>query len=202
MNIGILGTGMVGNALGTKLVQGGHLVTMGSRTANNETARKWAAPLGDRARTATFGDAAAFGEIVFNCTGGVHSMEALGTVDAESLRGKILIDVSNPLQQAEDGSMIMSFCNTDSLGERIQKAFPNTRVVKTLNTVNCEVMVNPSLVPGVINSSFAATPQPKKRISLLASWFSWNREHRRSRRHHWCARDEMLMRSGRLFQGV
>ena len=69
MNIGILGTGMVGNALGTKLVQGGHLVTMGSRTANNETAQKWAAPLGDRARTATFGDAAAFGEIVINCTG-------------------------------------------------------------------------------------------------------------------------------------
>ena len=69
MNIGILGTGMVGNALGTKLVQGGNLVTMGSRTAHNETAQKWAAPLGDRARTATFGDAAAFGEIVINCTG-------------------------------------------------------------------------------------------------------------------------------------
>jgi predicted dinucleotide-binding enzyme len=134
--------------------------------------------LGDRARTATFGDAAAFGEIVINCTGGAHSMEALGTVDAESLRGKILIDVSNPLQQAEDGSMIMSFCNTDSLGERIQKAFPNTRVVKALNTVNCEVMVNPSLVPGDHNLFICGNDAAAKKevINLLANWFSWNPE--------------------------
>ena len=178
MNIGILGTGMVGNTLGTKLVQGGHLVTMGSRTANNETAQKWSTPLGDRARTATFGDAAVSAEIVINCTGGVHSMEALGTVNAESLRGKILIDVSNPLQQAEDGSMIMSFCNTDSLGERIQKAFPYTRVVKALNTVNCEVMANPSLVPGDHNLFICGNDATAKEevISLLVSWFGWKPE--------------------------
>jgi 8-hydroxy-5-deazaflavin:NADPH oxidoreductase len=206
MNIGILGTGMVGNALGTKLVQGGHLVTMGSRTANNETARKWAAPLGDRARTATFGDAAAFGEIVFNCTGGLHSMEALGTVDAESLRGKILIDVSNPLQQAEDGSMIMSFCNTDSLGERIQKTFPNTRVVKALNTVNCEVMVNPSLVPGDHNLFICGNDAAAKEevINLLASWFNWKPENIVDLGDITGARGtEMLMPFWlRLFQGV
>ena len=206
MNIGILGTGMVGNALGTKLVQGGHLVTMGSRTANNETARKWAAPLGDRARTATFGDAAAFGEIVINCTGGVHSMEALSTVDAESLRGKILIDVSNPLEQAEDGSMIMSFCNTDSLGERIQKTFPNTRVVKALNTVNCEVMVNPSLVPGDHNLFICGNDAAAKEevINLLASWFSWKPENIVDLGDITGARGtEMLMPFWlRLFQGV
>src|SRR5438477_4367417 len=145
MKIGILGTGMVGNALGTKLVQIGHDVTMGSRNANNEKALQWAKPLGARARSATFADAARFGEIVFNCTGGAHSMEALNSVDPEALRGKILIDVSNPLQAGEDGTMVLAFCNTDSLGERIQKAFPQTRVVKALNTINCEVMVNPAL---------------------------------------------------------
>jgi 8-hydroxy-5-deazaflavin:NADPH oxidoreductase len=68
MKIGILGTGMVGNALGTRLVQKGHEVTMGSRTANNEAARKWASSLGERARTATFQNAAAFGELVISCT--------------------------------------------------------------------------------------------------------------------------------------
>jgi len=206
MNIGILGTGMVGNALGTKLVQGKNSVTMGSRTADNEAAQKWAAPLGDRARTATFGDAAVFGEIVFNCTGGAHSMEALGTVDAESLRGKILIDVSNPLQQAEDGSMIMSFCNTDSLGERIQKAFPNTRVVKALNTVNCEVMVNPSLVPGDHNLFICGNDAAAKGevVSLLASWFSWKPENIVDLGDITGARGmEMLMPLWlRLFQGV
>ena len=127
MKIAILGTGMVGNALGTKLVQVGHEVTMGSRTANNAAAQQWAFSLGERAHTATFGDATAFGEIIISCTGGMHSMEALESVGAEPLRNKILIDVSNPLQQNKDGSMILGFCNTDSLGEGIQRAFPQTR---------------------------------------------------------------------------
>jgi 8-hydroxy-5-deazaflavin:NADPH oxidoreductase len=94
MKIAVLGIGMVGNALGTKLVQRGHEVTMGSRSANDEKAQAWAALLGDRARTATFRDAAAFGEIVISCPGGTHSMEALESVGAEPLRDKILIDVS------------------------------------------------------------------------------------------------------------
>src|SRR5262249_16613959 len=146
--IAILGTGMVGNALGTKLVQIGHEVAMGSRMAANEKAVKWAESLGQNAHTATFRDAANFGEIVISCTSGTHAMEALQTVGAEPLRGKILIDVSNPLQQEKDGGMIMAYCNTDSLGEQIQKAFPWARVVKALNTVNCDIMIEPSRVPG------------------------------------------------------
>jgi predicted dinucleotide-binding enzyme len=178
MKIGILGTGMVGNALGTKLVQIGNEVAMGSRKANNETAQKWAASLGARARPATFRDAAVFGEIVINCTGGAHSMEALETVGPEPLRGKILIDISNPLQQASDGSMVMAFCNTDSLGERIQKAFPLTRVVKALNTVNCEVMIEPSRVPGDHNLFIAGNDAMAKKevINHLNAWFSWKPE--------------------------
>jgi len=148
MKIAVLGTGMVGNALRTKLVQIGNEVAMCSRNTNNEKAAQWAKPLGARARTAAFADASRFGEIVFNCTGGAHSMEALEMVGAEPLRGKILIDVSNPLQVGEGGTMVLAFCNTDSLGERIQRAFPETRVVKALNTVNCEIMIAPSRVPG------------------------------------------------------
>ena len=106
---------MVGNSLATKLIQKGHEVTMGSRTANNEAAQKWASSLGERAHTATFRDAAAFGEIVISCTGGMHSMEALESVGVEPLRNKILIDVSNPLQQDKDGSMILGFCNTEAI---------------------------------------------------------------------------------------
>jgi 8-hydroxy-5-deazaflavin:NADPH oxidoreductase len=178
MKIAVLGTGMVGNAIGTKLVQVGNEVTMGSRTANNESAQKWAAPLGARARSATFADAAAFGEIIFNCTGGAHSMEALNTVGAAPLRGKILIDVSNPLEAVDDGSIIMSFCNTDSLGERIQKAFPETRVVKALNTVNCEVMIEPSRVPGDHNLFICGNDEAAKRdlIKHLGTWFGWKPE--------------------------
>jgi len=88
MKIAVLGTGMVGNALRTKLVQIGNEVAMGSRNTNNEKAAQWAKPLGARARTAAFADASRFGEIVFNCTGGAHSMEALEMVGAEPLRGR------------------------------------------------------------------------------------------------------------------
>src|SRR5262249_19479969 len=175
MKIGILGTGMVGNALGTKLVQVGHEVTMGSRSGTNEAAQKWAASLVDRAHTATFRDAAVFGEIVISCTGGMHSMEALQSVGAEPLRDKILIDVSNPLQQDKDDSIILGFCNTDSLGEQIQKAFPQARVVKALNTVNCDIMIEPSRVPGDHNLFICGNDaDAKKQVAkYLNEWFAW-----------------------------
>jgi predicted dinucleotide-binding enzyme len=175
MKIAILGTGMVGNALGTKLVQKGHEVTMGSRDAKNESAQKWASSLGHLAHLGTFREAAAFGEIVISCTGGMHSMEALGTIGVEPLRNKILIDVSNPLQQNKDGSMILGFCNTDSLSEQIQRAFPFTRVVKALNTVNCDIMVEPSRVPGDHNLFICGNDaNAKKEVSKhLNDWFGW-----------------------------
>jgi 8-hydroxy-5-deazaflavin:NADPH oxidoreductase len=175
MKIAVLGTGMVGNALGTKLVQNGHEVTMGSRTAKNETAQKWAFSLGERAHSATFRDAAAFGEIVISCTGGMHSMEALESVGVEPLHGKILIDVSNPLQQDKDGSIILGFCNTDSLAERIQRAFPQTRVVKALNTVNCDIMIEPTRVPGDHNLFICGndTAAKKEVTKHLSEWFGW-----------------------------
>jgi predicted dinucleotide-binding enzyme len=206
MKIGILGTGMVGNALGTRLVQKGHEVTMGSRTANNEAARKWASSLGERARTATFQNAAAFGELVISCTGGMHSMEALKSVGAEPLRGKILIDVSNPLQQGKDGSITLGFCNTDSLGERIQKAFPETRVVKALNTVNCDIMIEPSRVPGSHNLFICGNDAAaKKRVTqYLSDWFGWKPDNIIDVGDITAARGtEMMMPLWmRLFQGV
>ena len=206
MKIAVLGTGMVGSALGTKLVQKGHEVTMGSRTANNEAARKWASSLGERARTATFQDAAAFGELVISCTGGMHSMEAFESVGAEPLRGKILIDVSNPLQQGKDGSIILGFCNTDSLGERIQKAFPETRVVKALNTVNCEIMIEPSRVPGDHNLFVCGNDAAAKKdvTKYLNEWFGWKMDNIIDVGDITAARGtEMMMPLWmRLFQGV
>jgi predicted dinucleotide-binding enzyme len=206
MKIAVLGTGMVGNALGTKLVQIGHEVTMGSRKANNESAQKWASSLGESAHTATFRDAAEFGEIVISCTGGMHSMDALQSIGAEPLQSKILIDVSNPLQQDKDGSMILGFCNTDSLGERIQKAFPQTRVVKALNTVNCDIMVEPSRVPGDHNLVICGNDATAKRevAKYLNEWFGWKVDNIIDLGDITAARGtEMMMPLWmRLFQGV
>jgi len=89
MKIGILGTGMVGSAIGTKLIQLGHDVKMGSRTATNEKAAAWTQKNGIHASLGTFTDAAAFGEIVFNCTHGVASIDALNLAGANNIKNKI-----------------------------------------------------------------------------------------------------------------
>ena len=148
MKIGVLGTGMVGNAVAGKLVELGHEVRMGSREAGNEKARAWADAAGERASEGTFADAAAHGELVVNCTAGEHSLEALEQAGTDNLAGKVLLDVANPLDFSGGMPPTLGVANTDSLGEQIQRAFPEARVVKSLNTMNCQVMAAPSLVPG------------------------------------------------------
>ena len=135
MNIGILGTGIVGNTIGTKLVQLGNKVMMGSRTADNNKAGLWVTAAGKGALQGTFADAAKFGDILFNCTQGKVSIEALTLAGKENLKGKILIDLSNPLDFSKGMPPSLTVCNTDSLGEQLQREFPETKVIKTLNTV-------------------------------------------------------------------
>src|SRR5512133_2785 len=114
MNIGVLGTGMAGKTIGAKLIELGHSVMMGSRTADNENAAEWVRANGSRASQGTFADAAAFGEILFNCTNGGGALSALHQAGADNLRDKILIDVSNPLDASQGMPPILSVCNTDS----------------------------------------------------------------------------------------
>ncbi|HVG57950.1 MAG TPA: NAD(P)-binding domain-containing protein [Hyalangium sp.] len=148
MKIGIFGTGMVGATIGSKLVSLGHEVKMGSRTANNDKAVAWVKAAGAKASQGTFTDAAAFGELIFNCTQGVGAMDALKAGGADNLKGKIVIDISNPLDFSKGMPPSLFSGNTDSLGERLQAAFPDTQIVKTLNTVTAEIMVNPGKIAG------------------------------------------------------
>jgi 8-hydroxy-5-deazaflavin:NADPH oxidoreductase len=143
MKIGILGTGMVGETLGTKFVQLGHQVKMGSRTANNESAAKWVKAAGANASQGTFADAAAFGDMVFICLKGAVFLDVAKTLSPGALAGKVVVDVSNPLEFS-NGSLSLSICNDNSLGEEVQKAVPSAKVVKSFNTVNCDVMVDPA----------------------------------------------------------
>ena len=143
MKIGVLGTGIVGRTLGSRLAALGNEVTMGSRTADNEAAAEWARTAGASAGHGTFADAAAFGQVLINCTSGMVSLTALRAAAADNLRGKLLIDVSNPLDFSGGMPPTLGVSNTDSVGEQIQRAFPEARVVKTLNTINCEVMIAP-----------------------------------------------------------
>jgi predicted dinucleotide-binding enzyme len=139
---------MVGRAIATKLVRLGHDVVMGSRAATSEAAAEWVASTDGRGAQGTFAEAAAHGEIVFNCTAGAGSLEALGQAGAENLAGKTLIDVSNPLDFSQGMPPSLFVASTDSLGEQIQRTFPDARVVKALNMVNNEVMVDPARLQG------------------------------------------------------
>lgn len=175
MMFSVFGTGMVGEAIGTKLVSLGHDVCMGARSASSEKAAAWQKKNGDRAKVGTFSDAAAFGEIVFCCLKGDGAVAAL-TPLSTSLTGKILVDVTNPLDFSKGMPPSLSVVNTDSLGEQIQAALTYTRVVKALNTVTAALMVAPEkLAHGdhtllMCGNDADAKGQVRE---ICGTWFGW-----------------------------
>ena len=175
MRIGVLGTGNVGSTIGSRLIRAGHEVRMGSRTRDNAKAVAWATSQGAHASLGTFADAAAFGDVIFNCTAGANSLAAIEAAGAKNLRGKILIDVANPLDFSKGMPPSLTVCNTDSLGEQIQRVLPDTKVVKVLNTVNCRVMVNPGLVPGDHNLFLCGNDAAARAqvAAWLSEWLGW-----------------------------
>lgn len=174
MRIGVLGTGMVGHALASRLVETGHDVVMGSRDAANDKATAWVASQPERAAAGTFAAAAAHGEVVLNATGGAVSLDVLRLAGADNLAGKVLIDVSNPMKPDSGFPPQLDPVGDDSLAERIQREFPTARVVKTLNTMNCNVMADPSLVPGEHDVFMAGEDaSAKETVRGLLGGFGW-----------------------------
>jgi 8-hydroxy-5-deazaflavin:NADPH oxidoreductase len=174
--IGVFGTGVVGNTIGTKLVQLGYEVMMGSRTAANEKAIAWVEANGKNASTGTFKNAAEFGNIIFNCTKGDSALEVFKQAGIDKFKGKVVVDVSNPLDFSKGmpPSLIPQYTNTNSLGEEIQKLLPDANVVKTLNIVNCEVMVNAKKSGGDPTMFISGNnAEAKEKIKALLDQFGW-----------------------------
>ena len=173
--IGLLGTGMVGQTVGSKLVEVGHEVMMGSREAGNERAVEWASGAGERAGEGSFADAAAFGEIVVNATSGAASLDALAQAGGENLAGKVLWDVANPLDHSTGSlRLTVDVSNEDSLAERIQRAHPDAQVVKALNTVNAKVMVDPAALGEETNLFICGNERhAKARVIEVLETFGW-----------------------------
>lgn len=187
MKVAILGTGMVGRTLAQKIASLGHDVMIGTRDPKSTLARTEKDQMGNPGygewakanpgvKLGTFADAAKHGEIVFNALNGNATLDALKAAGEESLAGKVLVDISNPLDFSKGFPPSLFVSNTDSLGEQVQKALPRTKVVKALNIVNAYLMVDPSLVKNgdltmiVCGDDVGAK---EKVTGILKEWFGW-----------------------------
>jgi predicted dinucleotide-binding enzyme len=177
MKIGVLGTGTVGQTIATKLATLGHEVTLGSRTENNEKAVAWAKQAGPKGSAGTFERAAAPAEVIFNCTLGSATLEVLHLAKESNLAGKVLVDISNPLDFSKGMPPSLAVCNTDSLGEQVQRAFPNAKVVKTLNTMWSGIMVDPRMLPDShVNFLCGNDAAAKTTVKTLLGSFGWQEQ--------------------------
>ncbi|MGW2209122.1 NADPH-dependent F420 reductase [Streptomyces sp. NPDC001781] len=185
MRYTVLGTGIVGRTIAAKLFSIGHEVVVGTRDPETTLARTGPDAYGNPSfaewlaahhgvRLETYADAAAFGERIVNTTAGAGSLQALESAGAANLAGKVLVDIANPLDFSRGMPPSLSPVDTDSLGEQIQRTFPEARVVKTLNTMNCQVMVDPSRVAGAhtvfVSGDDAAAKQAVTELLLSFGW--------------------------------
>jgi predicted dinucleotide-binding enzyme len=186
MRIAVLGTGIVGRVIASRLAELGHDVTIGTRDVSVLLARTERDRMGNepfvawRARNpqvalGSFAEAATAGELVVNATNGAGSLDALQAAGAEHLNDKVLIDVANALDFSRGMPPSLLSCNTDSLAERIQRSFPAAKVVKTLNTVNPFMMANPSLITGGEHAVFVSgnDETAKARVTEILRAFGW-----------------------------
>jgi predicted dinucleotide-binding enzyme len=174
MKIGILGTGTVGQSLGSGFTALGHDVKMGSRDAGNEKARAWAAKTGGHASAGTFAEAAAFGDVVVIATLWSGTENALRLAGTKNLAGKVVIDATNPLVFSSSGPPTLALGHTDSGGEQVQRWVPDAKVVKAFNIVGHAHMVKPDFPGGPPDMFIAGNDSGAKGVveRILAD-FGW-----------------------------
>lgn len=186
MNIGVLGTGLVGRGLAGRLAELGHAVVLGTRDPAETLARSGPDRFGQPPasewlkqhpliKLGTFAESAAHGELLVNATNGAGSLEALRLAGADRLAGKVLLDLSNPLDFSHGLPPTLFVQGGDSLAEQIQRAFPQARVVKTLNTLTAELMVAPAQLAGGDHSVFLSgdDADAKAVAAALLRSFGW-----------------------------
>ncbi len=185
MRIGILGTGMVGRAFAVRLHDLGFEVVIGTRNVSETLARtepdtkgtrpyvEWA-EVNSHFRLVPISEAVEFGALLVNATAGAHTLNMLRMVDEHTLAGKTLLDLALPLSYEPGQLPHLAYANYDSLGERLQRAFPAMRVVKTLNTMSMAVMLNPARLPGKHNVFLSGDDRDAKAaVTVLLRALGW-----------------------------
>ena len=177
MHIAVLGTGTVGRTLAGRLHELGHAVVVGTRAPAATTARTETDGMGTppfstwhaqypTVGLATFAEAARDAELVVHASSGSAALEVLGQAGAHNLEGKILVDVSNPLDFSAGFPPTLFVKDSDSLAERLQRDLPETRVVKTLNTLTAALMVDPRSL-GESSTVFVSGDDPAAKATVV-----------------------------------
>jgi predicted dinucleotide-binding enzyme len=175
MKVGILGTGDVGKTLGRAFLALGHEVKLGAREAGNSKAQAFVQEEGARASAGTFADAAKFGELVVLATLGMACESALAQAGPENLRGKVVIDSTNPLDMSKGPPPTLGISGQDSGGERVQRQLPGSQVVKAFNIVGNAHMFRPQFPGGPPDMFICGNDEAaKKKVTSLLSDFGWN----------------------------
>ena len=186
MKIGVFGTGVVGQTIAEKLESLGHEVILGTRDVKASMARadkdsfgrpplkEWVAQH-PKVKLGTHAEAAAHGQLLVNATNGMGSLEALKLAGEKNLNGKVMLDISNPLDFSKGMPPALFVCNTDSLAEQIQRTYPQLKVVKGLNTLNAYLMVAPRILPGEHNIFLSGNEaDAKDEVRGILRSFGWN----------------------------
>jgi len=183
MKIGIIGSGAVAQTLGSKLIELGHDLILGTRDPNKlddkktfaATLREWKSQTEGRARIGTFKEAAAHGELLINATAGEVSLDALKLAAADKVGAKVLIDVANELDHSKGMPPVVLASHERCLAEKLQAACPNLKVVKALNTISAPVMVDPQALAGGDHTVFVSgnDAQAKATVTALLKSFGW-----------------------------
>jgi hypothetical protein len=187
VRFGILGTGVVGKTISARLAGLGHEVMIGTRDPVETLSRTEPDAYGNlpfgawqeehpEVKLGTFEEAAAHGEMVVNATAGTVSLDVMELAGEDNLNGKTVMDVSNPLDFSQGMPPTLSVSNTDSLGEQIQRRFPEAKVVKTLNTMNAYLMVDPAQLAGADHTVFVSgdDAEAKQAVADLLESFGWS----------------------------
>jgi predicted dinucleotide-binding enzyme len=171
MRIGVLGGGTVGTTLAAAWARAGHTVHLGSGHPQRAELQEWSTT--SSIPVTTFADAAEGSEVVVNAIAGTAAVEVLSPL-ADLIDGKVLLDVSNPLDFSAGFPPSLTVANTDSLAERVQRSAPGARVVKALNTVTAAVMVAPGALTEPTNLPIAGDdPEAKQLVLDLLGDLGW-----------------------------
>jgi 8-hydroxy-5-deazaflavin:NADPH oxidoreductase len=175
MRVGVLGTGQVGRRLAAGFRSRGHEVMIGSRDPAKPELREWLSGDGAGVEAGTFAQTAEHGELLVLAVLGNAAEEAIAEGGLENFSGKVVIDAMNPLDFSGGFPPKLSISGEDSLGERVQRALPDARVVKAFNTIGSPYFVDPSFSDGRPTMLIAGNDEDAKRtVTDVLADFGWS----------------------------